>query len=253
MIVLIVDSHAHLDSPELETFLSAYDQTSLRVVSNSVSVDSSVRNLDIAKKFASVVPFVGIHPEIFRNPGNLSKKEIDNMAEKILLLSKSAKGIGEIGLDPNYGRVDDQRYLFTRMLEIAEKVKLPISIHSRDATSEVLELISTRALKSGMLFHWFTGDQIELKKIHALGIYTSFGPSIIFSKRMGNLIRMSDQRFILAETDSPTRFRSLLDAPGNPTLVSSVVFQMSRLLNLTFDQTCELTNANSKNYLSTQD
>lgn len=250
---MIVDTHAHLDSPELEGFLSSHDQSGLRIVSNSVNVDSSVRNLDIAKEFASVVPFVGIHPEIFRNRGNLSKEEIDNMAERILLLSKSAKGIGEIGLDPKYGRVYDQKYLFTKMLEIAEKAKLPISIHSRDATSEVLEHLSAHVLKSGILFHWFTGAEIELERIHALGMYTSFGPSIIFSKRMGNLVRISDRRFILAETDSPTRFRSLLDAPSNPALVSSVVFQMSRLLNLTFDQTCELTNVNSKNYLSTQD
>ncbi len=247
----LVDAHAHLDSPELEGFLSSHDQSNLRVISNSVTVDASVRNLDIAKKFASVVPFVGIHPEIFRNPGNLSKEEIDNMTEKIFLLSKSASGIGEIGLDPNYGRVKDQRYLFERMLELAEKTKLPVSIHCRDSTLEVLELLSTHILKSGTLFHWFAGNENELKRIHALGMYTSFGPSIIFSKRMGNLIQMSDRRFILAETDSPTRFRSLHDAPSNSTLVSSVVFQMSHLLNLPFDQTCELTSSNSKNYLST--
>ena len=254
MILKLVDAHAHFDSLELESLPLDLDQSSISVISNSVNVESSVRNLELAKKFASIVPFVGIHPEIFRPSRNdFSKVDLDGMVEKVATLLKFAKGIGEIGLDPSYGRVDNQRYLFSKILETAEKTRHPVTLHSRDAIAVVLEILSTYNLKSRILFHWFAGAESELKRVHDAGMYTSFGPSIIFSKRIGTLLQLSDRRYILAETDSPTRFRSLLDSPSNPTLVSSVVFQMGLLLNLPFDQTCELTNTNAENYLTTQD
>lgn len=246
-----VDIHAHLDSGELEYFLTSHDQDSLTVVSNSVDVASSVKNLELAKKFRSVVPFVGIHPELFRETQNrISKEEIDKLVNDIRRLVSLGKGIGEIGIDPGYGHMDGQKHLLKKMLEIAEKTNLPITLHSRGATSSVLDIISTHDLKSRILFHWFAGTVEELKRIHSAGMYTSFGPSIIFSKRMQSLVQLSDSRYLLAETDSPTKYKSLLNAPGSPVLVCSVIYQIGLLLNLSFDRTRELLYINSNSYLS---
>lgn len=254
MILKLVDAHAHLDSQELVRFISTHNQENLSVISNSVNVESSTRNLELSRKLSSVVAFVGIHPEVFRYAQvSPSIEELDSMVEKIAALLKFAKGIGEVGLDPSYGRIDSQKHLLSRMLEIVEKTKLPVTIHSRGATAEIIEILTTYNLKSRILFHWFAGTEKELYKLHASGIYTSFGPSIIFSKRISTLLQLSDRKFILAETDSPTRFRSVMDAPSNPTLISSVVFHIGLLLNLPFEDACELTSSNSKSYLSTQD
>lgn len=248
----LTDIHAHMDSNELEYFLANHDQSKLSIVSNSVSLASSQKNLELSKRFDSVIPFVGIHPEIFLSNG-LSREEIDLTADRLEQLSKSARGIGEVGLDPVYGQIESQRYLFSKMLAIAEKTGKPVTIHSRNLASEILQILSTFNLKSKVLFHWFAGTENELKRIQDTGMYISFGPSIIFSKRLQNLVRLSDSRLILAETDSPTRFRSLIEASGNPTMVGSVVFQMSLLLNSSFGETCELVNLNSDSYLATQD
>ena len=156
----------------LEGFLFSHDQSRLSIVSNSVDVESSVRNLEISRKFLSVIPFVGIHPEIFRTSRTeLSRDELDRMVEQASKLFSFAKGIGEIGIDPGYGRTEDQMYLFDRILTVAEKTRLPMSLHTRDATSNVLEILSTRHLKSKMLFHWFSGNETELRRIHDAGIY----------------------------------------------------------------------------------
>ena len=225
------------------------------MISNSVDLHSSSRNIELATNCDSVIPFVGIHPGIFARPENssLTHEDFDIMIEEVVRLLKFAKGVGEVGLDPSYGYLIDQEYLLRGILSLAESSTLPITFHCRETILKTIDIVSTYNLQSKILFHWFAGSELELRKLHDRGMYTSFGPSILFSKRMAGLVKSSDPQFILAETDSPTPFRSIVDAPGTPILINSVAFKIGLILNIPFQQACELVETNANRYLLTQD
>jgi Tat protein secretion system quality control protein TatD with DNase activity len=83
-------------------------------------------------------------------------------------------------------------------------------------------------------------------------MYTSYGPSILFSKRLSRLLSRSDPELLLAETDAPTRFHSLTKEEGNPLLVASVYFKMAETLKISFDSLREKLFQNANGYLGTQ-
>ncbi|MDG6908166.1 MAG: TatD family hydrolase [Nitrososphaerota archaeon] len=252
----LTDAHAHLNGNELAHFRETLEFLDfLRVISNSVDLESSEDNIRFAKKCSRLVPFVGIHPEIFGRPENakLPRGALDDMVDGLGRLLKDAKGIGEIGLDPKYDQEENQMHLLRGILSHAESHTIPITFHCRETTSQIIEVLSSYRLHQPILFHWFSGSESELKRLHERGFYTSFGPSILFSRRLRELVLASDRRLILAETDSPTSFQSLFNGPSTPFMIPSVAFKMSQILDISLKDVCELTDSNATKYLLTQD
>ena len=95
--------------------------------------------------------FVGIHPKY--SSSNLN--EFDSFFSKNIA---SINGVGEIGLDKTYVErgvdFDTQITTFKHKLKLAEQHQLPVSIHSRDATQEVLDIVNSYDL-SCIILHWF--------------------------------------------------------------------------------------------------
>jgi len=199
----------------------------------------------------NIIPFVGIHPEIFSRIGEsgITKESIGSMVETLVTVVPSSRGIGEIGLDPKYGHDSEQEYLFKLLLDISEKTGLSVSIQNRDSVSRVVDFLSTFNLKGEVLLHWFAGSEKELTQIQDRGIYISFGPSLLFSKRIGRIFEKSELDLTLSETDSPTPFASINDGRGTPILIPSVVFKMSLIKNMGFDSLIDRLESNTRRYL----
>jgi TatD DNase family protein len=253
---MLVDSHAHLNEYPEESIAALFerDNVGLTVISNSTDLESSLRNIDLSKKYRSIIPFVGIHPEILsRNQGAaMDKPAIDSIIERLGKLMPDSSGIGEIGLDPKYGSEIIQDYLFEKMLSLSQSTSLPITIHSRDRVSKILDILSTYSVRGRILFHWFSGSDAELRLLNEKGMFTSYSPSVLFSKRLSRLLEQSRSDLILSETDSPTSFISLKSGEGSPLLISSVVFKMSLVLKTPFDSMREKLKENAIVYLGTQ-
>lgn len=252
---LLVDAHSHLN----EVSLSQYSEDSANwpagplVLTNSVNFESSLRNLELGRQSKLFIPFVGIHPEIFRqNISMRDRSSLRAMVDKIGELITFSSGIGEVGLDPKYGSVEEQERLFVSLLELCEKSSLPVTIHSRDSVGKILEILSGFNLKGKILFHWFAGTESELKVLEDRGIFVSYGPSILYSKRMSRLAEKSRMDLILSETDSPTPYASLTSGISTPYFVASVVFKLSMIKGVSFDTMKEWIHRNVVEYLGTQ-
>lgn len=256
-----MDSHAHieLDSGFLDSIKSMCNADSeinkILVFSNSVDLESSKRNIELAKTIPCIFPFVGIHPQSLQNiaPGVIAHFKED-VLEKLQELIPQASGIGEIGLDPKYGNLEFQKEVLQLQLELAEKRKdLPITIHSRETTTLICDLLSVYNISNRILFHWFSGTEQELSKLSDLGIYVSFGPALLFSKRLSGLYLKADKRLVLSETDSPLVLRSLQGHEVvSPFVVASVLFKMAELENIAFEEIVETIYLNSSKYLRAQ-
>jgi TatD DNase family protein len=228
-----------------------------RIISNSIDLGSSERNIEISKKLRqSVIPFVGIHPQAASDVAALltTGENLEGYFRRLEILLRSAAGLGEIGLDPKFGSKKSQVEIFQRQLQISETLPtVPISIHSRGTIKETLEILGSFNVSSKILFHWFAGTEGELSEIQSRGYYVSFGPTLIFSKRIQELARMVDSRLILVETDSPLFLESISKKqPLSPFAVSSVMFKIAEVRESTFDRVQADIEENANEYLQAQ-
>lgn len=117
--------------------------------------------------------------------------------------------IGEIGLDYHFEPFDknQQMQVFTKQLELANQIKLPVQIHCRDAMKDMLKILNSnkQLLKQGGIVHCFSGNLNDLNQIQELGLKISLGGVVTFknSKDLQNLIKDIPLEMIMFETDCP--------------------------------------------------
>jgi TatD DNase family protein len=176
-----------------------------------------------------VYNFVGIHPQH-------ANENIYSFEEMITSNINNIDGIGEIGLDPTYYDRDKntenmQNQVFNKMLTLAETYAKPVSIHSRQSLDNILNVLSTFNLKKVCL-HWFDGSPQQLEKSLSMGLYVSYGPSLVYSKKKQVLLKLTEKGKILIETDGPVRypscFKNIITLPTS--VLMSVIRSMSAVL-----------------------
>lgn len=149
----------------------------------------------------------GIHPNEIEN----TKEEIDKsilQIEDLAKINKKVVAIGEIGLDYHWekDRKELQRYSFIKQIKLANKLELPIVIHSRDAIMDTIDILKNEVKpnKNGIL-HCCQLNKDLVKTGLEEGLYISFAGAITFksSKNADEIIKMVPDDRILIETDCP--------------------------------------------------
>jgi TatD DNase family protein len=136
--------------------------------------------------------------------------------------------------------------VFREQLELAEKMVKPVQVHSRGAAMECLEVLSTLRVPSVQL-HWFQEESL-VRGANDRGYYVSFGPALLFSKKLRRMARAWGTDRILVESDGPVGFDPLGGA-GGPLLVPSVAFELARLGRSTFEETVSTLRSNGLRFL----
>ncbi|MGN6560421.1 MAG: TatD family hydrolase, partial [Candidatus Nitrosocosmicus sp.] len=153
-------------------------------------------------------------------------------------------------LDNHLNDFNSQKTVFNRMLEIAEKNSIPVSIHSRRSVEDVLEIISSYNLKN-VVFHWFDGSKKFLRKINELGYYVSFGPYLLYSEDKKILLKECDLSLLLLETDGPVYYRRCFENVVTlPIFIISLINFVSVMLKRDFNDVCNIIYRNSCNYVN---
>jgi TatD DNase family protein len=239
--VRFVDSHLHLAEQDLPTLmpLSVANQTLL--VTCGVDRKTSREALRLAEMYpGQVVAFVGVHPS------EATKTEGIGWLRRALA---KAAGLGEVGLDPTYssaGPRGGQMKVILEELEVARRMRKPVQLHSRGAEAAALDVLGGFELPA-VLMHWLESEQ-ALPRALERGYYISYGPALLYSKRLQRMAARSPPGQVLTETDSPVPYRPL-GAKG-PSLVPSVVFRLAELWGIRFDEAREVLLANSLRFLN---
>ena len=203
---MYIDTHCHLDDSRftdldgvIGEFLSSNVKT---VIQMGCDLDSSMKGKLFSDKYSSVYFAVGVHPSEIEK---VSLSEYDKLIE----LSKHNKcvAIGEIGLDYHFEPFDKekQRKSFIKQIEIANECSLPISVHSRDACKDTLDILTEYRAKKGGVMHCFSGSIETAKTLLDLGFYLGFGGTVTFknAKNVKEVASFCPADRILTETDSP--------------------------------------------------
>jgi TatD DNase family protein len=249
---MFYDSHIHLVDYQYSNILP-YLLTSMKALyikACSVTVDvlTSNRALNLFESNRDVVRnFVGIHPE-FASPANSSA--FDHIVSQNHEL---IDGIGEIGLDPAYcesqNNYSEQIDVFRHMLDIATELEKPVSVHSRGSLDEILDILSIyNHLK--ICLHWFDGTERQLERSMEMGLYVSYGPSVVYSKKKKKLMKLTDSKRLLIETDGPVKYPACFEyvMPLPTSMLASIINTISQELKIPFQESSGQISSNSNNF-----
>jgi len=203
-----VDAHIHLSDEEYsdsvsELMAEAKSSNVMALVSNSMDLETSIGSLKLAEKYPrTVYAALGIHPW---NVNALTEGELQQTVELILeqRQNRAVVAIGEIGLDHKYAKIwDKQLAVLNEMLSLAEKLDLPVIIHSRGTTAQVVEMLPSFSIRK-VLLHWFSNPISALFKVVENGYYISEGPPTAYSNGIREVVRRIPLNNLLTETDGP--------------------------------------------------
>jgi TatD DNase family protein len=208
-----VDAHIHLSDPEYDQRVGEIVEDAKRsnvaaLVSNSMDLQTSLLSLQLAEEYSGLVyAALGVHPW---NAKNLSPNETQNVTSLIFQRRETVVAVGEIGLDFRYAGSEELRDLqlqvFHEMLRTAEKLSLPVIIHSRETAHEIMSLLQSYNLKK-VLLHWLSSKFVGLlPQIVDRGYYITEGPPAVYSSGIREIVRRVPLANLLTETDGPVRF-----------------------------------------------
>ncbi len=188
------DAHVHLDMFR-EGALENFATGDVRAIANSIDMESYGFAVKEKKANPNVVRvFLGQHPD----RADLAKAK----GIAAFIKENPVDGVGEIGLDPRYGDIDEQKKVFKLFLRVAKAKKLPVVVHSRDVVQDAMDLL--KGFKGRVMMHWFPGGVEEMRECVARGYFIGFTPS---HARQDKLIKETPVSNMLLETDSPVQGR----------------------------------------------
>jgi len=242
--VLLCDAHVHLPAyPDPGEVVAGARRRGMRLVSVGVSPAEAAPNLRLRDESPDAVRcFIGVHPsEAASTPNGL---------DVLSPLWGAADGVGEVGLDPKYSDVSSgsaQMELFEAQVEVAGRLKKPLQVHSRGAEGTCLDVLDGYSL-GPVLMHWFEGEELLGRVLSRPRPFVSFGPAILYSKKLLRIAKRCPPEAVLTESDGPVAFAALGGAEG-PGLVPSVAFRLAELWGKSLDEAVVQLSLNEKSYL----
>ena len=187
------DSHAHLNSDKFEgRYLENVEKVMEKVeyvVIPAWDYESSIKALEISEKYANIYVALGLHPtevpRFLKEAESLNltfEQYINNILDKIEKLivnnRKKVVAIGELGLDYYWDKEEYtrnlQKEMMIKQIELANKLELPIVIHTRDATIDMIKLLKENVVEKRGIMHCVPINEHLIKetlKIRILHIF----------------------------------------------------------------------------------
>ena len=253
----IIDTHCHLNDEtlykDLGNVISRAQQAGVeKMIVIGWDKASSELAVKLAEEFSFIYAAVGFHPE---NIFDVSKEDFLETLE----LSKHPKvvAIGEIGLDYHWTKDLDKRDLqkqyFIEQIEYANKVGLPISIHSREAFNDTIEILKKHKPLHGGVMHCYSGSVENINDIINLDLYIGLDGPVTFTnaKTPKEVAAEVPLEKLVVETDcpylSPHPLRGTVNEPANITLVIDAIAEIrnmskKHLLDVLYQNSCKLFN-----------
>jgi TatD DNase family protein len=216
----LFDCHNHIQDARLFPMLSDVMERARHAGVSRMGVkgcceDDWPRVITVMETYEGIHPAFGLHPWFIgdRSPAWLQTLEA-------LLVQYPQASVGEIGIDHAIEERDDaeQETVFRAQLELAKRLRRPVSIHCRQAWGRLIELLDQFGdLPCGMLIHCFGGSAEVATELVKRGGYISFSGSITRTnnKKAGPAIRAVPDDRILIETDAPDILPAAASGPFN--------------------------------------
>lgn len=201
---MFVDTHCHISNSDYDDIDLLISESVVANVDKLIVSGCDKENIDevlyFAKKYDQVYITLGYHPEY---ADFISNNDLSNL-EIMLTSSDKVVGVGEIGLDYHYSKDNKTKQIeiFERQLQIAEKLNLPVVIHSRDAVQDTIDILKKYNVTG--VIHCF-GGSLEVANIYiSMGFKLGIGGVVTFkNSKLAEVLSNISLSDIVLETDSP--------------------------------------------------
>lgn len=249
----MIETHTHLYAEQFkedraETMQRAFDAGVKKIYLPAIDSTSHQAMLDLEAAYPdNVFSMMGLHP--------CSVKE--NYEEELAIVKdyldkRPFCAVGEIGIDLYWDKstIDIQKDAFRKQTEWAKALNIPIVIHSRDSIDIVIEMLQEmkdRQLRG--IFHCFTGNVEQGKKIIDLGFHLGIGGVITFKNSgLDKTVAELPLSSLVLETDSPYLAPKPYRGKRNETAYLSLIAEkIAAIKNITIREVKEITTANAEN------
>lgn len=246
---MLVDSHCHLNFPELSQNIQSVrqrmqDENISHALCVSVTLDRFPEVLALAEQYENFYASVGVHPDY----EDIQEPSVDELVR--LANHPKIVAIGETGLDyfRLTGDLEWQRERFRTHIRAAIIANKPLIIHTRNAVDDTLRIMREEGIeRAGGVLHCFTESlEMALAAIE-LGFYISFSGIVTFKNALAlkEVAKQIPLDRLLVETDSPylapVPFRGKTNQPA---YVKYVAQEVARLRGISEEEVAEATTAN---------
>lgn len=210
----MIDSHCHIAGPEFASDLAdviararSANLVHALVILAADDEPEVEQGRNVAAQWDAVRFSVGVHPHaagtFAANPGDAAQ-----VVEAVMAAQPLTRGLGEIGLDYHYEFAprEVQQQVFREQIRLAQRRRLPIVIHTRDAEDDTFRILEEEhAGDIGGVFHCFTGDRAMAERVLGLGFHISLAGIVTFPRalELKEVAALVPLDRLLIETDSP--------------------------------------------------
>ncbi|MCD6575586.1 MAG: TatD family hydrolase [Nanoarchaeota archaeon] len=206
MKIKYIDVHSHMGEEifdkDRDKILKECEEKGIFVINCGGTSESNRKSLKLLK-YKNVNLNLGIYPV---QAAEMSDKEFFEELRFIEDNKDKIVGIGEVGLDFYWITDDAKRQLeverFKEIIWLANKLRLPLNVHSRKAEKETIVLLAKMA-HVPVILHAFGGSWKLAKLGAAEGFYFSIPPNVIINKARQKLLKELPIEKLLTETDAP--------------------------------------------------
>lgn len=242
------DTHVHLTEKVLynqidKILLNAKNNGVNKMLCVGMNQKANLQAIELAKTYKEVYAAVGIHPnDVEYNALNISLLKAQAANKKVV-------AIGEIGIDlyRSQDNLEKQILYFTKQLDLALELDLPVIIHSRNSADVIYNIVKNyRGLKGVM--HCYSEHPELLEKFVDLGFYIGVGGIVTFKN--ADIVKDISKRVpldkVLIETDAPYLAPMPYRGKTNePAFVKYSLMKLAEIKNLTAEKMIEITTTNA--------
>lgn len=261
-----IDTHAHYGHKGFkrlkqsnETIINQMRGCCENIIQVGTNTDSNLKTLQLVSLYDFIYGMIGYFPTDTWELESKYCKEAENnwIVLKKQLTNDKIVGIGEIGLDYNWNCLANgiegeeartiQKTWFRNQLNLAHELKLPVSIHSRDAESDTLAIFNEYESIPGVI-HCFSYGRPAAQKALDKGLYLGIGGTSTYpsNKELREVIKMAPLNRLLLETDapylSPQQVRKNVNTSEN---IKYVIQNIAEIKGLSDEEVINQTNINA--------
>lgn len=249
---MLFDTHVHLNDEQFDNDLQEVIERA-----KEAGVDYMVvvgfnrptieRAISLVDTFDFLYASVGWHPV-----DAIDMKEEDLDWLESIAAHPKVVALGEMGLDYHWDKSphDVQKEVFRKQIGLAKKLELPIIIHNRDATEDVVQMLREENAKEvGGIMHCFSGSAETAKECVELNFHISLGGPVTFknAKKPKKVAMEVPLDRLLIETDCPYLAPHPYRGKRNePAYVKLVAEQIAELKGISYEEVAEKTTENAK-------
>ncbi|MCX8045842.1 MAG: TatD family hydrolase [Anoxybacillus gonensis] len=249
---MLFDTHAHLNATQFsEDVEQVIERARAEGVSHIVVVGfdrpTIQRAMELAEEYPFIYAAVGWHPV-----DAIHMTDEDLVMIERLAAHPKVVALGEMGLDYYWDQSpkDVQKEVFRKQIRLAKKVKLPIIIHNRDATADIVDILREECAEEvGGVMHCFSGSIEVARQCIDMNFYISFGGPVTFknAKKPKEVAKEIPLDRLLIETDCPYLTPHPFRGKRNePSYVKYIAEAIAELKGLSFEEVAQKTSDNAK-------